>query len=396
MTLPLSDIRIVDFSQNVAAPSGGMMLADQGADVIKVEPPGGGSSRTNIPAINGMTLYFMSFNRNKRSIMVDVTKDEGRDVTYDLARWADVFITNSRLDARRRHGYSYHDLAAINSRLIYVSLTGYGEAGPEANLPGADITIQGRAGEISARRISDGPYPEYTRLFHYDMGTAMLIAYGVMVAVHERHKTGTGQQVEVNLLQTALALHTLQMTHLAGSSERSLARPAGLPIQYMCSDGRQLLSQTINVGGRWDGFLGAVGLEQLATDPRFDTLEKREEGVEELTKVISQHFATKPASEWEAMFKRKELSATVVKEIEMEEVDEDPQVVANDMLVEFQQPGVGSMRATGQSVRLSAHANERWLRLPAPRLGEHTDEILGQLGYTPQRIQTLRESGAVA
>ncbi len=396
MTLPLADIRIVDFSQNVAAPSGAMLLADQGADVIKVEPPGGGNSRTNTPAINGMTFYFMSWNRNKRSIMVDVTKDEGRAVTHDLARWADVFITNSRLDARRRHGYSYKDLAAVNSRLIYVSLTGYGEAGPEANLPGADITIQARAGEIAARRISDGPYPQYTRLFHYDMGTAMLIAYGVMVAVHERQQTGKGQQVQVNLLQTALTLHTLQMTHLAGSSERSPARPESLPIQYMCSDGRQLLSQTINTGRRWEEFLDAVRLEKLATDPRFDTLEKRQQGLAELTQVIAQHFATKPAAEWEAMFKRKELSATVVKEIELDEVDEDPQVIANDMMIEFQQPEVGPMRATGQAVRLSAHAQERWLRLPAPTLGEHTAEILAQLGYTPQRIQALRGSGAVA
>ncbi|MEK7777126.1 MAG: CoA transferase [Chloroflexota bacterium] len=395
MALPLSNIKVVDFSQALAAPFSGMLLADQGADVIKVEPPDGDSSRSRAPNYGGTSITTLSFNRNKRSIVADITKPAGLEVAYRLIKWADVLVTNTRVDARRRRGLSYEAVAGMNPRLVYASLTGYGEKGPDANLPGADITIQARVGDIAGRRPVGGSYPSYTHLYHFDMAAGIVIAYSVMVALYEREHTGRGQKIEINLLQAGLALHSVQMTRRAGTSERYAIRPPGLPNQYMCSDGRQLLSQSINIGPRWEGFTKSVGLDKLLADPAFDTLEKRERSVEKLQGIIARHFATRPAAEWEAMFKRENLSATVVKEIETEEVDNDTQVVANKMIIKFEQPGLGTITANSIPFHLPAHDKEQWLRRPAPKLGEHTDEVLKELGYSPKEIESLKASGGI-
>jgi len=395
MALPLSNIKVVDFSQNLAAPFSGMLLADQGANVIKVEPPHGDSSRSRAPNYGGTSITTLSFNRNKRSIVADITNPAGLEVAYRLIKWADVLVTNTRVDARRRRGLNYEAVATMNPRLVYASLTGYGEEGPDANLGGADITIQARAGDIAGRRPVGGSLPVYTHLYHYDMAAGMLIAYSVMVALYEREQTGRGQKVEVNLLQAGLALHSIQMTRRTGSNERYPIRATGLPNQYICSDGKQLLSQSINVGPRWEVFTKTVGLDRLLTDPSFDTLEKRERSVEDLQGIITRHFATRPAAEWEAMFKEKNLTASVVNEIETEDVDNDTQVVANKMITEFQQPGLGPITANSIPFKLSEHTDDSWLRLPAPALGEHTHEILQELGYSNEEIKSLKAGGGI-
>ncbi|MFH1141655.1 MAG: CoA transferase [Chloroflexota bacterium] len=399
MALPLSGIHVVDFSGVFAAPFTAMLLADQGAEVIKIESPEGDASRPSVPYLPfpaGMGGRFLTFNRNKRSIVVDVTKPKGRELAYSLFRWADVLVINMRVRTRQRRGFTYEDLAAINPRLIYVSITGFGDEGPDADLPGADITVQARAGDIAVRRPPNGPPPPHTMLFHYDMSASMLAAYAIMLALWERERTGQGQKVGVSLLQAALACNAVNMTRLVGGNRwYGINPPPGLPITYRCSDGRYLLSQSISIGGdRWEGVCRCIGLGHLLDDPRFSTPQKLAQKIEELTDILSRHFSTKPAAEWEAMLKRDSLSVTVVRE--WSEVYDDPQVIANEMFIRYEQPGIGPVEVINVPFKMSGAGEQPLYRRYPPALGENTTEVLRELGHSPEEIEALRAEGVVA
>ena len=386
MALPLSDIRVVDFSQGFAGPCGTMFLADQGAEVIKIETPESASSGGDIS-----NLVYLSFNRNKRSIVLDITKAKGRELFDSMLRWADVFVINMRVGPRQRKDLTYEDVAAINPRLIYASLTAYGEAGPEADLPGIDIVTQSRVGDTAGRRAPGDPPPLHSLLCHYDMATSMLIFGAVMLALRGRERTGQGQKVEVNLVQTALALQAVQMTRMGGSDEGFAIRPTGVPAIYLCRDGRYIF---VSSGGtRWDGFCRSVGLDDLAADPRFDTNEKREQQVEVLTEIFSHHFSTRPAAEWEAMLKADGNMVSMVKELS--EVYDDPQVVANEMITQFDQPGIGLVKAVNTPFKLSGSADEPHIRRPVPEKGEHTFEVLREMGHSPEEVEALKAEGVL-
>ena len=394
MPLPLSDIRVVDFCTVLAGPFAAMLLADQGAEVIKIESPEGDSSRRMgpVPDSSDMSFGYLAFNRNKRSITLDITTPGGKQVADGLCGWADVFITNMRVETRERRGFTYEDMAAINPRIIYVSLTGYGDDGPEAHLPGADITLQARIGDIAGRHLPDDPPPPHTQLFHFDMATSMLTAYAVALALRERESTGRGQQIETNLLQSGLSLHAIQMARVAGVEDWYGALATGLPQSYRCGDGRYILSQYINVGPRWDSLCRALDLDELTNDPRFESVESRTQRTDEIAEILTRAFLTKPAAEWERILKAAGHLASMVREID--EVFEDPQVIANDMIARFEQPGVGEVKAVGLPFRMSSTADLPWLRRPVPNNGEHTDEVLRELGLGPEEIETLKAAGA--
>ncbi len=398
--LPLSGIKVLDFSQVFAGPLMAMMLADQGAEVIKVEPPEGDSTRhanPSFPNVTGMSCDFVSFNRNKRSIVVDITKSMSKTLTRRLCQWADVMIINTRVGARQRRSISYEDIAAINPALIYVSITGYGESGPDADLQGNDVAIQARVGDTAGRRLPGGAMPAPTRLVHFDMASAMLGAYAVTLALRERDRTGLGQKIELNLLHTALACQMRLMTRLAGSNQEG--RPilaGGMQTVYQCGDGRYIFATMGREGGvravgGWDDFCAAVGLAELATDERFDTPEKRSQRTGELGRLLAAHFATRAASEWESRLKSKGFGVSILKDVL--EVYEDPQVVANQMIVQYQQPGIGSLSVVNVPFKLSGTAEEERLRLPVPYIGEHTLRILEQLGFTQQEIVDFQSAG---
>ncbi|MFA7249889.1 MAG: CoA transferase [Dehalococcoidia bacterium] len=395
MPLPLSDIRVVDFATVLAGPFAAQLLADQGAEVIKMESPEGDSARrlVPVPGADDLSIGFLAFNRNKRSATLDITTPGGKEAAYRLLQWADVLIINMRVDTRRRRGFTYEELAAINPRLIYVSLTGYGDDGPDADLPGVDIVIQARIGDIAGRQEPGQPPPAHTHLYHFDMGTSMLAAYAVTLALRERERTGMGQKIEVSLLQTGVSLHAAQMTKVLGFDGRYAARATGLPFIYRCADGRYILNMYINIGPRWENLCETLKLDELTHDPRFKTPESRAEQIDAIAEILSRHFLTKPAADWEAMFKAAGHTNSIVKDIE--EVFDDPQILANDMIAQYHQPGVGEVKAVGLPFRMSATAGEPWLHSPAPHRGEHTDEILGELGYAPAEVIALRKAGAL-
>ena len=393
MALPLSDIRVVEICQVFAGPMAGMLLADQGAEVIKIEPSDGDSSRPAVPylpEVDGMSVRYVSFNRNKRSIALDIGKQKGRQVVYDLLRRADVMLINMRVEARERAGLTYQDVAAVNPKVIYAAITGFGEYGPDADLPGADVRIQPRSGDLMARRITYGVLPPNTQLYHFDMSAPMLLVYGVMLALRQREITGVGQKVDTSLLQAALACQTVNMTRRAGSTGNYGIVPA-TPITYQCGDGKYLHVQTGGV--QWENICHTVGLDELLRDPAYDTATKRTQEAGEIYKIFSRQFATKTAAEWVAILRANGHTVSMVKEIS--EVYEDPQVVANDMFIQFEQPGLGSVTAVNVPFQMSATAKEPHLRSPAPALGEHTIEVLQELGRSPDEIGALRDEGVI-
>ncbi|MEI6666437.1 MAG: CoA transferase [Chloroflexota bacterium] len=397
MPLPLSGIKVVDMCVLLAGPYASMMLADQGAEVIKIEAPRGDNAR-NIGrrGDTDLSLTYLAFNRNKRSVALDITTPEGLEAAHKLCEWADVVIINMRVDTRRRRGFTYEQLSAINPKLIYVSLTGYGDDGPEANLPGADITLQARIGDIAERTMPGQPPPPHTQNYHIDMGTSMLTAYAVAIALLQRQQTGQGQKIETSLLQTGVALHAVQLTRVVNDPDFFGGPVTGFPSSYECSDGRWILSQFINLGLRWDEMCEALGLDDLHNDPRFATLPERQEHWQEIASVLSKTFKTKPAAEWDRLLKSREHMMSMVKTID--EMFDDVQIKANDMMTEFEQPGAGGagrVISPARTFRMASTANEPFIRRHAPHLGEHTDEVLREIGYTDAAIANMRAKGAV-
>ena len=388
--LSLADIRVVDFATVLSGPFAGMLLADQGADVIKLESPDGGDSARRlvpVPGTDDLSIGFLAFNRNKRSVTLDITKPAGKEAAYLLCQWADVLIINMRVDTRRRRGFTYEELASINPRLIYVSLTAYGDEGPDADLGGVDITVQARIGDITGRQEPGSPPPSHTMLFHFDMATSMLIAYAVTLALRDRERTGLGQKIETSLLQTGVSLHAIQLTKVLGLEQRYPSRPTGLGQIYRCGDGRYIRLPA------WDGLCETLQLAELTDDPRFDSAEHREQNEAAIAEILSRHLVTRPAAEWEAIFKAAGHRSGMLRVTE--EVFDDPQVLANDMIAQFAQPGLGEVKAAGLPFRRSTTADVQWLRSPAPHLGEHTDEVLRELGYSPGEIDALRAGGVL-
>ncbi len=392
MSLPLSHIRVVEMAQLMAAPMTAMHLADQGAEVIKIESPEGDGGRQGTPGETpGMASRILAYSRNKRAIVVDFTKPNGLEIVRNLVRQADVLVINVRLGARQRHGLTYEDLAAINPRLVYASITGYGDEGPDADQPGSDSIIQARSGDLMARRPPDGPPPDTTALYHFDMATALMTFGGVMLALYERERTGKGQRVETNLLQSAVILQAIQLTRVKGMDQGRPARSNSLPSNYLCSDGRYVHATV--AGARWAAVCKALGLAAVAEDPRFNSQEKRQQNEVALHDILVRHFVTRPAAEWDAMLKAEQQNVPALSEIA--DLYSDPQVIANDMMIQFDQPGMGWVQAVNAPFKLSEHLDDRRVRRPVPTLGQHTEEVLQELGYSKEKIEALKKEKVV-
>lgn len=394
MALPLSDIKIVDITQVFAGPFATMLLADQGASVIKIEPPGGDMCRAlipNFPGSNGLSTSFLSFNRNKRSITLDLSKPKGQAIAHRLILDSDVLVMGTRLESRKRHNLSYEAIQRINPNIIYASLTGFGEEGPDADQPGLDVIAQARAGDLAGRRMPEGPMPTQTNLNHFDMAAAMLLAYSVTLALRQRERTGQGQKVEVNLLQSALACQAPQITEVAGYPDRYSIMPSMNSV-YLCGDGKYILVAAAG-GARWTVICKLLGLEHLEHDQSYITLENRIENQDKLHELFSRQFATKSAAEWEKLIKSNGLPASVIKE--MSEVYTDEQVIANQMITEFEQPELGKVQAIGVPFKISSSSDQEWLRLHVPTLGENTLEILEELGSDQKEIEDLKAEGII-
>jgi crotonobetainyl-CoA:carnitine CoA-transferase CaiB-like acyl-CoA transferase len=393
--LALEGVKVVEVAQVWAAPGIGMYLGDQGADVVKIEPLWGDDARrlfTQPPTARGESRSFLVLNRNKRGMAVDISCPEGREIVYRLLDQADVFIHNFRPGVEQRLGYGYETLSKRNPRLIYVGVSAFGDQGPYARRRGYDLLFQSISGVLSKRRTPEG-VPISNGTWVSDTSAPMAMAYGVALALLVRQRTGRGQRVETSLLHIAMAMQSVDMVRVERESSEGNAvdfTRQALYSPYRCLDGMFLIMVVIN-DQQFAALCRALELEHLIDDPAFSDSLKRTQRSVELRELIEGILATKPREEWLSILERHDLPAAPV--LDRDEVFDHPQIRDNEMLTFQEHPMEGQVEMVNVPVRLSETPGG--LRRPAPLLGQHTAEVLGELGYDAARIQQLRDRKVV-
>jgi crotonobetainyl-CoA:carnitine CoA-transferase CaiB-like acyl-CoA transferase len=390
MEAPLHGLVVLDLSQVIAGPETAMLLGELGADVIKIEKPSGDDARYMgaDPLGQRVTKTFSVLNRNKRSLVLDLSKPEGKNVLYRLVDRADVVIEAYTAGTADRMGIGYEQLAQLNPRLIYASLTGFGTKGPYASKPAYDLIIQGVSGVMAARRWPDGtPIP--APFWVGDASAPFILAFGIMVAVCMREKTGRGQKVESSLLQAHLAMQGTQLVKLEDESGvENTASAAFVP--YRCGDD-EYLNVTILNERQWRSFCQVLDVEYLADDPEYNSVAKRQ-GKDELFGLIEGLLSMRPASEWQELIQTAGVPCGPV--ITRDQVFSNPQVVENEFFVRRDQPGLGQVQEMGFPLRFSEARSH--IQRTAPLLGEHTGEVLQEFGFTLDELEELRTRGTIA
>jgi len=394
--LPLDGVRVVDLSRVLAGPFCGSLLGDLGADVVKVEEPGSGDEgRSWAPQKDGESPGFIVNNRNKRGIAVDLKTQEGVDVVRRLVQRADVVIENFRSGAMEGFGLGYESLAAANPRLVYCSVSAFGRSGPRAGEAGYEAVMQAFGGIMSITGEPGGA-PVRCGVSFVDLTTGILCAFGVVAALRQRDATGKGQRVDGSLLETALGLLNYQAENylLAGEVPRALgsAHPSIAPYRnFRCRDGEWVFVAGAN-DRLWKRLAAAIGLEAMADDPRYAT---------NLARVRHREIVDREVEAAVARFDRAELlerlAAASVPVAPVNSVDQllaEPQTATRPMMRRMDHPKLGEIPVLGFPVAFSAM--DPSVRRHAPALGEHTDEVLAEVGYSARDIAALREGRVVA
>jgi crotonobetainyl-CoA:carnitine CoA-transferase CaiB-like acyl-CoA transferase len=393
MTGPLHGYRIVDLTGMIAGPFATMILADQGADVIKVEAPGrGDQTRAAGNKSGGLSSSFLNNNRNKRSIVIDLKQAEGRETLLKLAATADVFIQNFRPGVVERLGIDEAVVRAVAPTVVYVSISGFGETGPYVRKPTFDPIIQAVSGLATIQGGSDANRPRLVRTIVPDKTTALTAAQAVTAALLARERTGQGQHVRLSMLDAVLAF--LWASDMGGQTyvgkQVSAQRAASyIDLIYETSDG--YMSVSVMSDAQWAALAHAAGKPEWLDDPRFKTMELRDLNIDDRLALIQSVLATRTTAEWVALLEEAGVPCAPV--LTRNEVIDHPQTVANGILVESDHPVAGRLRQTRPAARFEGTPPEH--RFGAPRLGENTDEILREAGFGVDDIRRLRNAGVV-
>lgn len=396
MTAPLSHIKVLDLSRVLAGPWASQTLADLGAEVIKIERPGTGDDTRHWgpPELdNGTAAYFLAANRGKRSVTVDLTTPQGGEIVRKLARQADVLLENYKVGGLQKYGLDYASLRTLNPRLVYCSITGFGQTGPYAQQAGYDYIVQGMSGLMSVTGPADGE-PHKVGVAVTDLFTGMYAASAIMAALLGRERSGEGQHIDLALFDCAVAmLANINMNWLVGGQvppRLGNAHPNIVPYQvFACADGHFILA--CGNDGQFAKVCAVIGLAELSQDPRFATNPARVAHRAKLTPLLTTAFAAGTRADWLARLGAAGVPCGPINTVA--EAFADPQLRHRQMQLELPDADGHPVPQVASPIRLSATPVE-YRRAP-PRLGEHTDEVLAELGYPAADIQILRESGIV-
>lgn len=394
-TGPLKGMRVIELAHIMAGPVCGLMLADMGADVIKVEKPTGDDSRRFVPPeIEGESAAYMMMNRNKRGISLNLKDAAAVDILRKMLSEADVVIENYRKGTMEKLGLSYEELARANPRLIYCEISGFGRTGPYAERGGFDLIAQGMSGLMSITGEGPGRPPVKVAAPISDINAGIIGAMGISAAYANMLQTGLGQKVDTSLFEAAITQTYWQSAIAFATGEKpeplGSAHPINAPYQaFQTSDG------WINVGAanqsNWLRFLDVLGAPELDEDPRFSSNAQRARNLPALIEVLNTHLVQDTTQNWLDKMEAAQLPAGPVNDIL--QMHSDPQALARDMIVDVDHATVGKVKTIGHPVKFSRTPAK--VTAAAPILGQHTREVLGEMGYDAAQINALVQSQAV-
>lgn len=393
MSSSLEGLRVLDLTRVLVGPYTTMILADLGAEVIKLEiPEQGDDARHYPPHINGESAYFMSLNRNKQSMTLNLKSEGGKALLLDLVRKVDVLVENFRPGTMERLGFGYETLKAVNPRLIYAAASGFGQTGPYSQQPAYDGVVQAMGGIMSITGQIDGE-PTRVGTSIGDIAAGLFTAIGILAAVIHREKSGQGQLVDVAMLdcQVALLENAIARYTAAGEVPGPIGNrhPSITPFEPFATLDGQLMVAVGN-NALWAKFCDAIGQADLAADPRFTTNTLRTQNYEALRPLIAASMAQKTTAEWVSILQSAGVPNGPINSVDM--VITDPQVVAREMVVDVEHPVAGLTKLPGIPIKMNVTPGE--IRQPAPLLGQHTRQILSNLlGYDDETITRLEEEG---
>ena len=385
---PLHGYRIVDLTSNVSGPLATMILADQGAEVIKVEPPDGGDhTRAGANRRGGFSAGFLNINRNKRSMVLDLKDPRAKEALMRLAATADVFIQNYRPGVAERLGIGEDAVRAVAPNIVYVSISGFGEKGPYAQKPVYDPLIQGFSGLATVQAGSDEARPRMLRTILPDKLTAITASQAITAALLSRERTGEGQHVRLSMLEAVLAFlwaSDMSGQTFVGDDPVRQEAASATDLIYQTADG--YMTVAVQTDRQWAGLANAVEHPEWLDDPRFKTPALRAENVDERLRLTQEALLARPTTEWLDIITAANVPCAPV--LTRNQVIRHEQVRELGLLEEYDHPAAGRLRQTRAAARFSRTPAE--IRHGAPALGEHTEAVLSELGYAPAEIAGLR------
>jgi len=392
----LEGIRVLDLTRALAGPFCTLMLGDNGADVIKVEIPGTGDDtrKWGPPFIGEESAYYLSINRNKRSLTLNLQDAQAQEVFMKLAKDIDVVVENFTPGVMGRFGLDYDAVKAVSPKVVYCSISGFGQDGPYRNRPAYDQIMQGVGGLMSITGEPDGE-PQKIGIAVTDIGAGMWSAFAIMAALHHREKSGEGQYIDISMLDAQVAWLTYQAAFFFANGEApkrmGAAHPTLVPYQaFMCNDGKYI---NVAVGSEriWGRFCQGMGREDLKDHPDYATNSVRVNHRGAMVSMLQEIFLTRPVTEWVEDLQAANVPCGPINDLA--DVFADPQVLARNMYLEMPHPTLGSIKQTGLPIKFSLTPGG--LDRHPPLLGEHNQEILQSLGYSDADVQSLKEQSVI-